>query len=88
VRIYLDACAINRLTDDPGQMRVRLEADAVELVFRHVLDGRVVWIASSVLGTELQRNPDTRRREDALAMLPYAAEIRFPDTAISDRARH
>ncbi len=85
LRIYLDACAINRLTDDQSQMRVRLEADAVELFFRHVRAGRITWVASSILETELRKNPDVQRRQDALVMLRQAAEMHFPDSRIAER---
>jgi hypothetical protein len=30
MRIYLDACALNRLSDDQTQPRVRAEAEGVE----------------------------------------------------------
>jgi predicted nucleic acid-binding protein len=85
--VYLDACALNRLTDDPSQMRVRLEADAMELFFKHLLAGRVSWIASSILEAEIRRNPDTQRREDALGMLSFAAELRLPNEEVAARAR-
>jgi hypothetical protein len=48
LRVYLDTCAINRLTDDPSQVRIRLEAEAVEFFFRQLRGGRVSWIASSI----------------------------------------
>jgi predicted nucleic acid-binding protein len=85
--VYLDACALNRLTDDPSQMRVRLEAEAMELFFRHLMAGSVSWIASSILAAEIRRNPDTQRREDALGMLSFAAEFRLPNEEVAARAR-
>lgn len=88
MRIYLDACAINRLTDDPSQIRVRLEADAIEVFFRRLLAGEDSWVASSVLEIELQRNPNAQRREDALGMLWHATEFCAPDIAVTDRARY
>lgn len=75
MRIYLDTSALNRLTDDPSQMRVRLEAEAVELFFLHLQTGKVAWIASSVLEAEIRRNPGVQSREDALSMLPFASEF-------------
>lgn len=85
--VYLDACALNRLTDDSSQMRVRLEAEAMELFFRHLMAGRVSWTASSILEAEIQSNPDAQRREDALGMLSYAAEFRLPNEEVATRAR-
>ena len=41
VRVYLDACCLNRLTDDQSQARIRDEAAAVENILRLVRDGEV-----------------------------------------------
>jgi predicted nucleic acid-binding protein len=87
LRIYLDICALNRLTDDQSQMRVRLEAEAIELFFLHLQAGKTIWIGSSVLETEIRRNPDVQSREDALSMLPFASEFHRPNAAVADRAR-
>jgi predicted nucleic acid-binding protein len=87
-RIYLDTCALNRLTDDPSQMRVRLEAEAIELFFLQLHTGRAAWIASSVLEAEIRRNRDMQRREDALGMLSYASEFLLPNAEMADRARY
>ena len=39
LRVYLDACCLNRLTDDQSQARIHNEAEAVEGVLRLVRDG-------------------------------------------------
>jgi len=87
LRIYLDTCALNRLTDDQSQMRVRLEAEAIELFFLHLQTGKTTWIGSSVLETEICRNPDAQSREDALSILPFASEFHRPNAEVADRAR-
>jgi len=87
LRIYLDTCAINRLMDDQSQMRVRLEAEAIEHFFLHLLAGKVTWIASSVLEAESRRNRDVQCREEALGMLSYATEFLLPNAEVTDRAR-
>ena len=86
VRIYLDACAINRLTDDQRQARVLAEAEAVEQVLDLVTDGKVCWIASSALRAELERNPNEAKRAVSLALLPFASEFIEPNEAIFQRA--
>jgi hypothetical protein len=86
LRIYLDACVINRLTDDPVGARVRAEIGAVRLVFRLIEYRRVRWIASSILETELKKNPHAGRRLDSLEMLNFAAETIFPNDEIETRA--
>jgi hypothetical protein len=86
-RIYLDACALSRLTDDPARPRIAKEADAIVDFFRLVRAGKLIWIASSALEIELRKNPDIRRREDALAMLRHANERHIPDSRTIARAR-
>jgi hypothetical protein len=87
LRVYLDTCAINRLTDDPSQMRIRLEADAMERFFRNVQSGKDFWISSSIVEYEIRRDPNPRRREDALAMLSYAKEFHLSNPTAVNRAR-
>ncbi len=41
-RIYLDACALNRLTDDQSQSRIQAQAEAVEGVQRPVTTGMLI----------------------------------------------
>ncbi|MGO9258412.1 MAG: hypothetical protein ACLQU1_19160 [Bryobacteraceae bacterium] len=62
MRLYLDACCLNRLTDDQGQARIRNEAEAVEAILRAVREGKATWVSSTALEIEIGRNPDRDRR--------------------------
>jgi predicted nucleic acid-binding protein len=73
-RIYLDACALNRLLDDQRQARIRREAEAVEEIFALVQSRRALWVAGAVLEAEITRTPDRQRREDLLALMRLADE--------------
>jgi predicted nucleic acid-binding protein len=86
VRIYLDACAINRLTDDQRQARILAEAEAVEQVLDLITTGRGRWIASSALRDELERNPNEAKRAVSLALLDFASEFIEPSEATFQRA--
>jgi predicted nucleic acid-binding protein len=86
-RIYLDACALNRLTDDQSQPRIRSEAEAVEKVLYLVWKGEAEWIASTVLESEIRRNPDLERRNDALKLISLAGELLRPHRVSIDRSR-
>jgi predicted nucleic acid-binding protein len=86
-RIYLDACTINRLTDDPSQLRVRQEAEAVNLVLSAIAAGTFEWMASTVLQYELAQNPDAAKRFDSLQLLSYAGVLFAPDTETFRRAK-
>ncbi|MBB6147087.1 putative nucleic acid-binding protein [Silvibacterium bohemicum] len=85
-KIYLDACALNRLTDDQSQLRIRNEAEAVQAIFHGIQQGQVFWVASVVLKSEIKRNPDRDKRQDALALLSFAQEILTVSPAIIERA--
>lgn len=75
MRIYFDACCLNRLTDDQSQPRIRAEALAVERVLKRVREGTVLWISSDALIDELDRNPDSERRMGNVALSAFAAEV-------------
>ena len=57
MRLYLDACCLNRLTDDQSQARIREEAEAVEQILRLIREGGATWVSSTVLEVEIGRNP-------------------------------
>ena len=86
MRVYLDACCLNRLTDDQGQLRVRNEAEAVEVVLRAVREGKATWASSTVLEIEISRNPDADRRRDVVALLNLANEVLVPGPRLAERA--
>jgi hypothetical protein len=77
-KIYLDACTLNRLTDDQSQPRIHSEAEAVERVLYLVWKGEPEWMASTVLEAEIRRNPDRERRNDALKLISFAGELLRP----------
>lgn len=82
MRVYLDACCLNRLTDDQGQSRIRQEANAVELILRRVQQGEIRWLSSEALKDEIGRSPNLERRLENAALLSLAAETVGIDDAI------
>ena len=81
--IYLDTCALNRLSDDQTQQRIRDEADAVQRILDLAFAGKLRWIASTVVQYEVGRTPDPVRRLASLKLVDSAAE-----TVRSDAATH
>jgi predicted nucleic acid-binding protein len=71
--LYFDTCALNRLTDDQSQARVRDEALAVEHVLDMIVAGTVRWIASTAVHVELSDNPDHTKRSEMIPLLDFAA---------------
>lgn len=86
LRIYIDSCALNRLTDPASQPRIQQEKFAVASIFQFIQSGKVSWIASSILETEIRRNPNINSREAALDRLDFAAELKQPDPSATLRA--
>ncbi|MBV9033837.1 MAG: PIN domain-containing protein [Acidobacteriaceae bacterium] len=87
VRLYFDACCLNRLTDDQSQDRIRQEAEAVEKLLGLATSNWGVWISSVVLAAEISRNPDLNRRQDAETLLTFAHETVELNDQIIGRAR-
>ena len=74
MRIYLDACCLNRLTDDQSQARIAEEAEAVERTLRLLRDGVIEWLSSTVLKIETSNNPDAERRQEVEVLLSLATD--------------
>ena len=70
--LYLDCCCFNRPFDDLSQIRVRLEAEAVEWILEESRTGRFTIVTSDYLIQELLRNPNPDQRANTLAMTQYA----------------
>lgn len=86
MRLYLDACCLNRLTDDQTQLRIQQEAQAVELILSSVQSGEIEWISSDALAEEIDRNPSVERRLENMALLAIASEKVEVDDRIASRA--
>ncbi|MBI3697531.1 MAG: helix-turn-helix transcriptional regulator [Acidobacteria bacterium] len=63
MRLYLDACCLNRPFDDQRQDRVRLEAEAVVLILGHIASGEWELVDSEVVQFEIEQAPSSERRE-------------------------
>ncbi len=83
--LYLDACCLSRPFDDLTQDRVKLEAEAVLRILRHVELGEWEWVASEALAYEIRRNPDLHKRSRASRLL--SAAKRFVAAAEKERER-
>ncbi len=86
MRVYLDACCLNRLTDDQSQVRIRDEAEAVEQILRLTRTKTIEWLASDVLKAEIANNPNAERRHEVEVLLSLAAETLSLDRATVERA--
>ena len=63
MRIYLDACCVNRPYDDQTQDRIRLESEAILLIIQHCQSGEWEWVSSEALAFEIEKIPDPERKK-------------------------
>lgn len=68
MKIYLDACCLNRPFDDQRQPRVRLETEAISLILQKLYQREWEWISSEALVYELGQTVDVERRERLLLL--------------------
>ena len=86
MRIYLDVCCLNRLTDDQTQPRIAEEAEAVEQILRLLRAKTIEWLSSTALKAETSKNPDAERRCEVEVLLLMATKTIPLDSQIILRA--
>lgn len=87
MKVYMDACCVNRMTDDQSQQRIRNEAEAIERILRGVREGTCQWVGSEALVYEIERNPDRTRLLENRALLALSiGQVEATDEVL-DRAR-
>ncbi len=74
MRVYLDACSLQRPLDDRSQPRVHVEAEAILAVLGLVESGQVEMLSSDALEFEINRMPDAERQSRAREMLKLASQ--------------
>ncbi len=87
MKIYLDACCLNRPFDDQRQDRIRLEAEAVLLILTHIEAGEWQWIGSEVLDFEIEQTPDPQRRHRVKLLVAHARHYVLVEQTEVERAQ-
>ena len=75
MKVYLDACCLNRPFDDQRQPRIRLEAEAISLILQKLHQREWEWIGSEVLVYELEQTVDVERRERLLLLAGQSHQV-------------
>ena len=75
MKVYLDACCLNRPFDDQSQPRVRLETEAISLILRKLYQHEWDWVSSEILLYEVGQNPDLENRRRVLAFASLAHHV-------------
>src|SRR5262245_63449880 len=88
MRVYLDACCLQRPLDDRSQPRLNLEAEAVLTILGMVESGDLELISSDALEFEVDRTPDSERRGAAKEILRLASGRSEEHTSELQSLRH
>ena len=75
MKIYLDACCLNRPFDDQSQPRVRLEAEAISLILGKLHKHEWNWIGSEILIYEIKQNPDLEIMQRVLSLSSLSDQV-------------
>jgi predicted nucleic acid-binding protein len=87
IRVYLDTCCLSRPLDNQGQERMRLESEAIIVIFRKVARGEWVLIGSGALDDEITAIRDPEHRKYILEVARTATEYASLGTASRRRGR-
>ena len=77
MKIYLDTCCLNRLSDRQIQERIRQETEAVNIMLSNFRAKRWHWISSSILQFEINQNPDLDQRVSLTTLLQLEHQTVF-----------
>lgn len=86
MKVYFDVCCLNRPFDDQHQPRVRMESEAVALIFEQIDDGRWRQVSSQIAEIEIAAIADVERRRRVMELLPAPKDRVRLTTAMFDRA--
>lgn len=73
MKLYLDTSALNRPFDDRTQVRIALEALAVQSIILLIQERKVDLISSDALAYEISRNPYPENQTIVREILAYAS---------------
>jgi len=68
MKVYLDACCLNRPFDDQGQDRIRMESEAILIILNHLHAHDWEWIGSEALEAEIRRPPNIDKRNRVMLL--------------------
>ena len=86
MKVYLDACCLNRPFDNQSQPRVRLETEAISIILGKLHQREWKWVGSEVLLYEIKQNPDLEHRQRVIAFASLAHQIVETSDQVLDRA--
>jgi predicted nucleic acid-binding protein len=86
LKLYLDVSCLSRPFDDQSQVRIRLESEAMTLVFQRIDDGEWSQVSSDMAVIEIEAIPNAERRSRVRQLLPGPSDILELSSAVFLRA--
>lgn len=86
MRIYMDACCLNRPFDDQTQDKIRIESDAILAILSYCLSGRWQLISSEVLDAEIDSMLDIWKKSKVNELYKLASDKIMLNDIIIKRA--
>jgi predicted nucleic acid-binding protein len=84
MKIYLDACCLNRPFDDQSQVRIHLESESILQIMEFVKKGNLTWMKSDILEYEIDSIEDIEKRNKIISFYKYSSKtIEINDEIIS-----
>jgi hypothetical protein len=71
MKIYPDACCLNRPFDDQRQERIRSESEAILIILNRLHIGEWEWIGSEALEIEIENTPNIERKNYLTKLLSH-----------------
>lgn len=88
MKIYIDTSALNRIFDDRTQVRIALEANAMQSIFLLIEHQKVELVSSDALAYEVSRIPSPTNRLIIEKILNFASHYQSLNPVILERARY
>jgi predicted nucleic acid-binding protein len=87
MKIYLDACCLNRPFDEQSQQRIRLEAEAILIILNHLYNHEWEWIGSEALEIEIENTPNIEKRYSLMRLAACVHKLMEIREGELDRAK-
>lgn len=87
MKIYLDVCCLNRPFDNLEQERIKLEAEAINMIINHCQKGKLILINSDAIEFEMSKNIDINKVERVKSILSLATIYVNSTEMIKKRAK-
>ncbi len=86
MRIYLDACCLNRPFDDQTQDRLRFESEAILMILHRCEIGMWELVTSKVTNLEISKIPEADRKRKVAILVSLSKHKILIDEEVEERA--